>query len=265
MCIRLLIALLSLLILPHATAWSQESLVPTTYDMPSLLSTSDSVTPSTQEPLPSFEKQALKIQQQALWQPNSTKAILWAFLPGGGQIYNRKYWKLPIVWGAFMACYYSITWNNRQYQEYHAAYRDLSGPDPEHNTSWLVFAPTGTQASDYQQYQSSLRSTLKIAMAAGLQSDASYRRSSCRDVAAGCPARGSSVAREYARALGTTTSSMNSSPLLDARKGVRTCSPNASMRARLAGERRARVSRCPKKASGFSVPSESMLCSHRAA
>jgi hypothetical protein len=159
--IRLLIVLLSLLILPHATAWSQESLVPTAYDMPSLLSASDSVAPSTQEPLPSFEKQALKIQQQALWQPNSTKAILWAFLPGGGQIYNRKYWKLPIVWGAFMACYYSITWNNRQYQEYHAAYRDLSGPDPEHNTSWLVFAPTGAQASDYQQYQSSLRSTLK--------------------------------------------------------------------------------------------------------
>ena len=159
--IRLLIALLSLLILPHATAWSQKSLVPAIQDMPSLLSASDSVAPSTQEPLPSFEKQALKIQQHALWQPNSTKAILWAFLPGGGQIYNRKYWKLPIVWGAFMACYYSITWNNRQYQEYHAAYRDLSGPDPEHNTSWLVFAPTGAQASDYQQYQSSLRSTLK--------------------------------------------------------------------------------------------------------
>ena len=159
--IRLLIALLSLLILPHATAWSQKSLVPAIQDMPSLLSASDSVAPSTQEPLPSFEKQALKIQQQALCQPNSTKAILWAFLPGGGQIYNRKYWKLPIVWGAFMACYYSITWNNRQYQEYHAAYRDLSGPDPEHNTSWLVFAPTGAQASDYQQYQSSLRSTLK--------------------------------------------------------------------------------------------------------
>ena len=159
--IRLLIALFSLLILPHATAWSQESFVPSAHNMPPLLSASDSVAPSTQEPLPSFEKQALKIQQQALWQPNSTKAILWAFLPGGGQIYNRKYWKLPIVWGAFMACYYSITWNNRQYQEYHAAYRDLSGPDPEHNTSWLVFAPTGAQASDYQQYQSSLRSTLK--------------------------------------------------------------------------------------------------------
>ena len=159
--IRLLIVLLSLLILPHATAWSQESLVPTTYDIPSLLSVSDSVAPSTQEPLPSFEKQALKIQQQALWQPNSTKAILWAFLPGGGQIYNRKYWKLPIVWGAFMACYYSVTWNHRQYQDYHAAYRDLSSEDPSKNTSWLAFAPAGAKAEDYKTYQSTLKSTLK--------------------------------------------------------------------------------------------------------
>ena len=69
--IRLLIALLSLLILPHATAWSQESLVPTTYDMPSLLSASDSVAPSTQEPLPSFEKQALKIHVNSSMKPIS--------------------------------------------------------------------------------------------------------------------------------------------------------------------------------------------------
>jgi len=158
--IRLLIALLSLLILPHATAWSQESLVPAIQNMPSLLSASDSVAPSTQEPLPSFEKQALKIQQQALWQPNSTKAILWAFLPGGGQIYNRKYWKLPIVWGAFMTCYYSVTWNHRQYQDYHAAYRDLSSEDPSKNTSWLAFAPAGAKAEDFAQY-TSLRSTLQ--------------------------------------------------------------------------------------------------------
>ena len=52
MCIRLLIALFSLLILPHATAWSQESLVPTTYDMPSLLSASDSVTPARRSRFP---------------------------------------------------------------------------------------------------------------------------------------------------------------------------------------------------------------------
>ena len=161
--LRLLLTLLAFVLAPQATAWAQEisSSVPLSYRHPMLLLQSDSITTSAQEPLPDFTKQAQQIRQEMLWQPNSTKAILWGLLPGGGQIYNRKYWKLPIVWGAFMACYYAITWNNRQYQEYHAAYRDLSSADPEHNTAWLVFAPSGAKASDYQQYQSSLRSTLK--------------------------------------------------------------------------------------------------------
>lgn len=118
---------------------------------------SDSLTSATSAELTS---RAEKVAKQALWQPNSTKALLWALLPGGGQIYNRKYWKLPIVWGAFTACYYAISWNNRQYQDYHAAYRDISSDDPSTNTAWLAFAPVGTQASDYQQY-ASLRATLK--------------------------------------------------------------------------------------------------------
>ena len=153
------IFLLLLLASPPTPVWGQETL-PSSLEQSRQVGAQDTTelhTPAS----PDFREQALKIHDQVNWQPNSSKALLWALLPGGGQIYNRKYWKLPIVWGAFMACYYSITWNNRQYQEYHAAYRDLSGPDPEHNTSWLVFAPTGAQASDYQQYQSSLRSTLK--------------------------------------------------------------------------------------------------------
>lgn len=98
--------------------------------------------------------------EQSLWKPHSGKAMLWALLPGGGQIYNRKYWKLPIVWGAFMACYYAVSWNHRQYQEYHAAYRDIMSEDPSKNTAWLVFAPSGAKAEDYAQY-SSLKQTLK--------------------------------------------------------------------------------------------------------
>lgn len=123
------------------------------------LASSDSIQPFAPEV--DLTERAQKVAQQALWQPNSTKALLWGLLPGGGQIYNRKYWKLPIVWGAFTACYYAISWNNRQYQDYHAAYRDLSSEDPSTNTSWLAFAPLGAKASDYQQYLSSLRPTLK--------------------------------------------------------------------------------------------------------
>ena len=98
--------------------------------------------------------------EASLWKPHSGKAMLWALLPGGGQIYNRKYWKLPIVWGAFMACFYSVSWNSRQYQDYHAAYRDIMSENTAQNTAWLVFAPAGAKAEDYAQY-SSLKQTLK--------------------------------------------------------------------------------------------------------
>ncbi|MDY3090676.1 MAG: DUF5683 domain-containing protein [Porphyromonas sp.] len=94
------------------------------------------------------------------WRPRGGKALLWAILPGGGQIYNRKYWKLPIVWGSLATCGYFIAFNGRMYSEYHAAYRDLMSADPATNTAWLAFAPQGTKAEDYGQFES-LKSTLK--------------------------------------------------------------------------------------------------------
>jgi len=36
-------------------------------------------------------------------------------LPGAGQIYNRKYWKLPILYGAAFTLGYYINFNNQQY------------------------------------------------------------------------------------------------------------------------------------------------------
>lgn len=167
-----LLALSALLLFSSSRAFAQEpetsyspslTSIPTSILSPRIsdrnLASSDSIQPFTPEV--DLTDRAQKVAQQALWQPNSTKALLWGLLPGGGQIYNRKYWKLPIVWGAFTACYYAISWNNRQYQDYHAAYRDLSSEDPSTNTSWLAFAPLGAKASDYQQYLSSLRPTLK--------------------------------------------------------------------------------------------------------
>lgn len=45
-------------------------------------------------------------------------AILSAVIPGLGQAYNKKYWKIPLVWVGLGAFGYFIIWNNDQYQFY---------------------------------------------------------------------------------------------------------------------------------------------------
>ena len=60
-----------------------------------------------------------------VWVPNPTKATWHALvIPGGGQIYNRKYWKLPIFYGGFAGCAYALTWNGKMYKDYSQAYKD---------------------------------------------------------------------------------------------------------------------------------------------
>lgn len=75
------------------------------------------------------------------WRPNPTKATWYAIVfPGGGQIYNRKYWKLPIFYGGFTGCAYALSWNNTMYKDYSQAYRDLKDNNPNTN-SYLDLLP----------------------------------------------------------------------------------------------------------------------------
>lgn len=65
------------------------------------------------------------------WRPDPKRALWLALvIPGGGQIYNRKYWKLPIVYGGFIGCLYAMNWNNTMYKDYSQAYLDLMDNDP---------------------------------------------------------------------------------------------------------------------------------------
>lgn len=58
--------------------------------------------------------------------PDAMKAVwLGTVIPGAGQIYNGSYWKLPIVYGAFMGCGYAISINQNRYSSYKNAYLDL--------------------------------------------------------------------------------------------------------------------------------------------
>ena len=66
------------------------------------------------------------------WTPDPKRALWLALvIPGGGQIYNRKYWKLPLVYGGFMGCIYAMSWNNSMYMDYSQAYLDLSDDNPD--------------------------------------------------------------------------------------------------------------------------------------
>ena len=54
-----------------------------------------------------------------------------AIFPGLGQIYNRKYWKLPLVYAGFGALGYSVTFNMTNYSKYKSAYIDFTDKLPE--------------------------------------------------------------------------------------------------------------------------------------
>lgn len=63
-------------------------------------------------------------------------------LPGAGQIYNHKYWKLPVVYGGFLGCVYALSWNGQMLSDYTQAYLDIMDDDPN-TKSYEKMLPLG--------------------------------------------------------------------------------------------------------------------------
>lgn len=88
-----------------------------------------------------------KMPEKKIWIPSSSRAVwLAAVFPGAGQIYNRKYWKLPIIYGGFVGCAYALSWNNQMYSDYSQAYLDIMDSNPNTN-SFMDFLPEGADIS----------------------------------------------------------------------------------------------------------------------
>ena len=86
--------------------------------------------------------------QVRIFRPDPNRAVwLSALCPGLGQIYNRRYWKLPIVVGGFLGLTYATTWNNNMLNDYTKAYGDAMDSDPN-TKSYMDFYPPTTREED---------------------------------------------------------------------------------------------------------------------
>lgn len=95
---------------------------------------------------------AMPVKEKKRWIPNSNKTVwLGLVIPGAGQIYNRKYWKLPIIYGGFVGCVYALTWNGQMYSDYSQAYLDIMDNNPNTN-SFMDFLPEGYDISDRMDF-----------------------------------------------------------------------------------------------------------------
>lgn len=98
------------------------------------------------------------VLSQAAFKPDPRRATWYAIVcPGLGQIYNRSYWKLPILYGGVLTCTYLITWNGRMYNDYRNAYHDIIDSDPNTNSYMSLFP-------SYDGTQSWLPNTLQTKM-----------------------------------------------------------------------------------------------------
>ena len=88
-------------------------------DLPAIIvgdsiSTTDGQTVIT--PVDSIVLTTASTEKYFTFNPDPTRAVwMSALCPGLGQLYNRRYWKLPIVVGAFLGLGYATNWNNTCY------------------------------------------------------------------------------------------------------------------------------------------------------
>jgi hypothetical protein len=82
-----------------------------------------------------------------------TKATLMStFLPGLGQLYNKKYWKIPVIYAGFGVLGYFIYFNADQYATYKYAYIESSNGTKNGNYSSLVNHYTADELLSAREY-----------------------------------------------------------------------------------------------------------------
>lgn len=95
-----------------------------------------------------FEGYDIWFERDNAFNPSPTRAVwMSALFPGLGQIYNRRYWKLPIIVGGYLGLAYATSWNNGMLTDYSRAYLDIMDADPT-TKSYMNFFPPTTKEED---------------------------------------------------------------------------------------------------------------------
>lgn len=90
------------------------------------------------------------MKPDSVYKPDPKKAIWFSLLcPGLGQLYNRRYWKLPFVGAGVIGVAYAINWNSKYYNAYTNGYRDIMDDDPS-TKSYLKLLPPNSNYPESQ-------------------------------------------------------------------------------------------------------------------
>ncbi|MBN4081590.1 hypothetical protein JYU23_00510 [bacterium AH-315-C07] len=85
-----------------------------------------------------------------------------AILPGWGQLYNKKYWKIPVIYAGFGVMAYLIKMNHCRYSDYRDAYRVRTDGDSltmdiyNPNSIEIGLTPCSSDGSDHKYTESNL-------------------------------------------------------------------------------------------------------------
>jgi hypothetical protein len=78
-----------------------------------------------------IEADTLNLDSLAVEHSPRKAAMYSTVLPGLGQIYNKKYWKLPLVYGGLAGFGYAAIWNGQEYNYYFDLYKYMNENDLE--------------------------------------------------------------------------------------------------------------------------------------
>jgi hypothetical protein len=96
----------------------------------------------------------LAIKQPKAHSPRKA-ALLSAVIPGAGQIYNKKYWKVPVIYAGATGLIYAFNFNQAKYIEYRNAYkvRLINGPGTLGNYPRYSDSDLSTLQKSYHRYR----------------------------------------------------------------------------------------------------------------